>query len=250
MALAIIILLLGLVINDKLLPLILFISVIIERIYMQYIYRFIHEFNLRDITMPSIDYNLIKERHILLLLLIFGEGLVVNTDLISHTTIQFNSIMLTILFFLIVIMYFFRIYEEFTILPYNSKSLYKNHYQHMFLAYGLLILYSTLNNIINFGLDPFNRTIIILTMFSIVASHLFFNSRKIDRIVSVNEYTFRKIDNYTLLIMFLITLPEIFVHNIYIFALILGIFFSLHLVALPFRFQYVNYTLEKEVYKN
>ncbi len=231
---------------------VLLISIFVEYGYIKYRYSKLTKGNgslLHNDKMPGVDYKLLKERHLLFLILIFGEGIVSSIHAFSTEGELFISLFHMLLIFIIVILFFTRVYEEFLILEYTKEKSENFLYTHLVFSFILLILFSILGAIMSSELDIelAYRIIISIILMYISISHFFNNRKKSIGITSISQKDFKKIDQRMNILMFLIAILILFITNQTFFLLLLMLYFILHIVAMPYRYQLFKVKLYDEI---
>lgn len=208
--------------------------------------------------MPQIDFTLLKERHILFIILIFGEGLVSTINTFNNDIPIYLSSINTILLFFIVILFFTRVYEEFLLMPYNNIPNNFAMLNHLTFSFSLLFLFSVLGAITTQGTEVLliYRVIIFfflmyLTTWHIIANkydgHFLKKTNSIPHFVSISHIQFLKVDNITLYLMYLVSFVILLVQNTTLVLLLILIYFALHVLPMPYRYQMYKVKLYEEI---
>lgn len=203
-----------------------------------------HKVIVRQPFPMPVDYELLMERHLLFILLIFGEALV---SIVS--SIDFNSGTITIinaiLIFASMFLFYVRIQEETEFNNYfinNSLSMpYMGTAKYFMLL--LFILLSEVPHQIEHHSHPLPITVIFIfgIMIYIGTSHLHLNIVSLKNLEDPFDRIFHKMDIKTIILMYITaSMLLIFHHTTFQIYLITFTFFLLHTVALPFRKQLIN----------
>ncbi len=188
--------------------------------------------------MPQIDYELLKERHVLFLILVFGEGVVSSVKIFNIDITAIFSLLDMFFMFAIVVFFFFRVYEEFIIMEYNDHIKKTITFNHMTFAMVILILFSLLGAITveqNILFISYRILISLLLIYNCIW-HLVKNIKPKTRNLSKSENYFRKLDNKILIVMVFLAVSLIFITKVTTFLLVVMIYFFIHLIPIVYRY--------------
>ncbi len=205
---------------------------------------------------PFFDFDLLKERHLLFVILVWGEGLMTIINQINWENNPLYVLISTIILFLILFSFFIRAVEEFDIYNYYEKNQRFFEINNGIFPFLTLALFVSLSMVVA---EPHvhlaNRIIIIICLIYIVTSHIIFNNQikkkqqtdstlhtllfdeeSIKIVMNENYQKYLAIDLRLLYIQFVLVIVLIFVQSSLLFVLITLIFFLLHIAAVPYRY--------------
>jgi low temperature requirement protein LtrA len=217
----------------------LFASLIIELPYIIYAYRKARANNsIVSSEMPKIDTRLINERNLLIMIVIFGEGVIssVNNIKIDQSHL-FESIFFPILTFTTVFLFFIRIFEEMTINSDRAITAFTI-FGRSIVAFNTLLIYSLLNQLSKFPEDIGNglRVLLMLAFLFISLGHLANNIIELRKEKNPDLIKFYKLDNITLYLMIAIALIIPFIESAKVILVLAFIYFLVHTLAIPYRY--------------
>ncbi len=195
---------------------------------------------------PMVDYELLKERHVLFLILVWGEGIITAIGTLNFDNSVFPEIFMPISLFIIVYFFFIRAQEEYGLFEYTKDNVASFSRMHMILPLICLTLFQVLGGVANgHGHISFlSKLIIIADLMYITCWHLFSNLDMLnakDQKKMFKEYL--KFDNKLLYIQFIIIVLLYFIENNYLFILAVLVFFIFHSLALPKRYECYKKTI-------
>ncbi len=183
--------------------------------------------------------QLFMERQLLFIILIFGESLISIVSTID-STYNIQSIIYILITFAIMFMFYMRISEE---SEYNPALINRANNLNQWLAndyaiYLLFLIISIIPHVFEHnGYLPFDYLLIIIAINSyIVIEHLRLAKKNLNKIKKPIEAVYYKIDIKCLYLMAGLNILLLFFHGsqLAIFLNLLA-FYTLHIVALPFR---------------
>ncbi len=186
-----------------------------------------------------INKQLFLERQLLFIIVIFGESLVSIINSISnHFTII--SVFHIIIAFTILFLFYVRIYEE---TEHNSalSDSSTNLVMWMTFDYMIFILFLLISMLPELfeshkHIPIAHLSILISILNGIITSHYALNKTNLETITNPIDALYYKIDNKMLALMFIVVIIlSVFHNSITIIYMLLLLFFSLHVIALPFR---------------
>ncbi len=194
---------------------------------------------------PAVDYELLKERHILFLILVWGEGIITAIGTINFENGLFPEMFMPLCLFVIVYLFFIRAQEEYGILEYTDENV--NSFSRLHLTFPLvcLTLFQVLGGIVNGHehISFLSKLIIIADLMYITCWHLFSNLDLLSEMKNNQFREYLEFDNKLLYIQFVIIGLSYFIENNYLFILAVLVFFILHSLALPKRYDCYKKTI-------
>lgn len=183
--------------------------------------------------------QLFMERQLLFIILIFGESLISIVTTID-STYNPKSILYILISFAIMFMFYMRISEE---SEYNSALINRANNLNQWLAndfvlYLLFFIISIIPHVFeHYGYLPLDYLAIIVGIMAyIVIEHLRLAKKNLARVTKPVDTIFYKVDIKTLYLMAVLIFVLLLVHSSQLaIYLNLLVFFTLHIVALPFR---------------
>ncbi len=186
-----------------------------------------------------INKQLFMERQLLFIILIFGESLIgIVENLANHVSL--GSIINIVLVFAIMFLFYVRISEE---SEHNSALIQRsdNLLEWLTNSYVIYILFLTLSTTPELihehgSLPPFNLLVLIIILVYTSLEHIRLNNKNSEAITDPIENVYHKLENKMLIAMFAVTFLLIPFHaNTTVIYIILLVYFTLHVFALPFR---------------
>lgn len=199
-------------------------------------------------SMPLLDMHLLRERFLLFFIIIFGEGIITSVATLQiDSNNLIRSIGLPIIVFLTVFAFFIRIYEEFTSFNIIIQSLsLRTIFYNAISAFNILLLYTLLNTIVESHdhVDFPTQLTLFISITFITILHVIANLREINKHEKNTVlYKFYKLDLQTLLVMQVIATSVLFFNNPIIIIFSVFAFFVIHILAIPYRYQYFKKNL-------
>lgn len=183
-----------------------------------------------------INQELLIERHLLFIILVFGEGLVqaINTTNLDY---GIEGILSPILLFSIAFVFYLRVFEEFSVSDYMTNV--DGTWRYLTLNFFLLFLFTVLGTIPHIIHEhhylPFETKLLIFGLLQyVVISHTVVNIMQIHRYRCKN-YEFFVLDLITLGIMAIVAFGIFWINSVLATYLLVLIFFILHVIAVPMR---------------
>lgn len=186
-----------------------------------------------------INKQLFMERQLLFIILIFGESLIgIVENLANHVSL--GSIINIVLVFAIMFLFYVRISEE---SEHNSALIQRSDnllewLTNSYVIYILFLILSTTPELIHEhgSLPPFNLLVLIIILVYTSLEHIRLNNKNSEAITDPIENVYHKLENKMLIAMFAVTFLLIPFHgNTTVIYIILLVYFTLHVFALPFR---------------
>lgn len=182
----------------------------------------------------ELNYSLLKERHMLFIILLFGEGIISIVVSIEWNNINIVDTFFQILFaFGAVYFFFLRVYEEGIFVPYNQENILGRLVSHVVTCMNILLLYANMHAVLN-DVAHLNKSNVYLLMGSL----LYITIRHAWRDLSIRPKTaFIYADLYSFIIMFILIVSLAVAENATIVLLLLFLFFFVHSIPTVFRYQ-------------
>lgn len=217
----------------------LMVSMIVELFYTKYCYRY--DSSRKFLTkIPKVDLELIKERNLLFVILIFGEGVIssVSTKGMMESHNLVGGVIFPILIFLTVYLFFLRVYEEIiTTIKFEEYNKAKQLY-YAATSFNILLLYTLMEQIGSRKVVGWNQKILlILSLSTIIVLH--FRKNIATQIGNFNKgisSLFYYCDNWMLVLMSIVVVFILYSTQTITILILLFVYFFLHVLALPYRF--------------
>ncbi|MFV0288060.1 MAG: low temperature requirement protein A [Mycoplasmatales bacterium] len=226
-------------INYQLFYLILITSVLVE-IMGTY---FVH-YKLKKFTRPQIDIDLLQERRVLFVILIWGEALVTAGSVFPKYSSFTQAITMNLALFLIISFFFLRAVASFGD-AYNIKRMkfwLIEFTDYTFPLQSLSLFVSIAGIASTQQINELSRWIVIIDLAYINLTHYLGNLKATKQeYINANLAKFIKLDNLCLLLQGLITVILIFVTGPQIFVYLILLIFILHFLAVPIRHRQTEY---------
>ncbi len=199
-------------------------------------------------TMPM-NYNLFIERQLLFLILVFGESLVSVVHYINFHN-GFISILNVVIMFMTMFLFYVRMSEEVEHNPTlikNSNSI----FYWLRVNVAVFVLYQEISDFAaqyeELGhISERSAVIIAIVLVYIVIEHLRLNRANLIGKDNKEEKLFYKTDKKKLYLMLLIPIALVFIHtNIIVINLLLLTYFTLNVIALPYREHLISNKLDE-----
>jgi low temperature requirement protein LtrA len=203
---------------------------------------------IKSAEMPKIDDKLLNERNLLIMIIIFGEGVITSVNNIKLDSAElFQSIFFPILTFATVFLFFIRIFEEMTISG-ERKTTPFTVFTSSIIAFNTLLIYSLLNQLGKFPDYVGNglKLLLVLAFLFIALGHLISNIIELRREKNPDLIKFYKFDNVTLYFMLLFTIAIPFINNPYMLLILSFLFFLIHTFAIPYRYKAFKKIVDEE----
>ena len=191
--------------------------------------------------MPLLDVDLLNERILLFIILIFGEGVLSSFSIFSeHSTNNTEHIFLGIVVFISVFLFYLRVYEEWVMRKFISKMETAQITRIMLMAFLQLSLYSILNAILvqKGFVDISFRVVLSIVLMIISWGH---HSADIQDLKSTQtsdeEKKFARVDIATLYPMYILSILVLFISSKIVIILIVFAYFIIHIIPVPYRYK-------------
>lgn len=233
-------LLLGLL-NYKYFYLILMISIILELIST---YTMHYKVSQLELQIPMVDLDLLQERRVLFVILIWGEALVTAGSMFSNYENISQAVSMNLALFLIISFFFLRAVTAFGD-AYNIKKMkffLIELTDYIFPLLSLSLFVSVAGIAAASKINELSRWIVIFDLMYVNTSHYLGNRKDTKQGNLTKSLTeFIKLDNILLLLQAIITIILIFINSTTIFVYLILIIFILHFLAVPIRHQKTEY---------
>lgn len=192
-----------------------------------------------------VDIELLKERHMLFLILIFGEGLIgVVISINWSLTNLMSMLVLTFLAFGAIYFFFLRVFEEGAIIRYNRNNLVGRIFSHMFTCLNLLMLYANIRVVLesNHTVHKGNLILLVFSLGIIICRHLWSDVRVLLSKKSSHD-RFLFVDIASLSLMLFLTIGMLFVKDGVLLLLFIFLFFFIHSLPTIYRYDFFKMKL-------
>jgi low temperature requirement protein LtrA len=191
--------------------------------------------------MPLLDIDLLNERILLFIILIFGEGVLSSFSIFSeHSTNNTEHIFLGIVVFISVFLFYLRVYEEWVMRKFLSKMETAQITRVLLIAFLQLSLYSILNAILvqKGFVDISFRVVLSIVLMIISGGH---HSADLQDLKSTQtsdeEKKFARVDIATLYPMYILSVLVLFISSKIVIILIVFAYFIIHIIPVPYRYK-------------
>ncbi len=195
---------------------------------------------------PNIDYELLKERHVLFLILVWGEGIITAIGTINFDHSLFPEVFMPLSLFIIVYLFFIRAQEEYGLFEYDAENILSMTRLHLIFPLICLTLFQVLGGIANSHghINLVSKVIITIDLMYITCWHLFTNLDILnDNSIPVIFKEYLHFDNKLLYIQYVLIVLLYFINNSYLYIFVVLVFFILHSLALPKRYNCYKKTI-------
>lgn len=209
------------------------------------VYNFIRD---KKKSQPTVSYELLKERHILFGIIVFGEGLIsVVSGINWNNSHILEGIILIILSFSIVFFFFLRVYEEFIRIQYTKKNIVSRLFFHMIICFILMILYASMRVVITnpYHVNSENVLMIVVSLAYITLAHWRSNIMYTTNAKDTEKKFFIS-DRISLIIMTPLTFSIYFQSNGYLILFLTLLFFLIHSLPMVYRYDILKESIESE----
>lgn len=197
------------------------------------------------------DLELEKERHILFLLLVWGEGVVVIISTIGSEMNNILAIVEPIIVFLTIYLFFVRFYDEYMTLDYSQDTALVRTINHAPFGITNLILFTSLGQVVISPktFDFASAIVVFIVLFYITTWHTVINVlAQIKCNHSLRQ--FYQLDFIFLILMYLFSLVSLLTYDKpLIYLIIIFLYFLVHVLAMPLRYLESRKKIHEQVYK-
>ncbi len=212
-----------------------FIISLIAALIVEFVVILIRNVDMVDIAYPFFNYELLKERQILFLIIIWGEGIVLITNSIANSIVS-NRVSEGVILFVILFIYFIRTIEEYELTKINEKNINFYAISHFILVFSNLVLFISLGEVAVISeIGIMNKMMVLVPLGVITIWHIINNRMTF---VSSIEYMekYKRIDNICLSLQFILIIILFFIDENLIFLSVVLIYFILLIIATPYRY--------------
>lgn len=229
-------------INYRLFTLMLIVILILEISSTISIYKKLN--NDPKLTPPLVDTKLMQERRVLFVILVWGEALVTAGSVFSEYSSFSTALFMSLAMFLIIGFFFIRAVMSFgdTYIEEGMSPGYLNFTDYTFPLVSLSLFVSIAGIASAEHVNELSKWIVIFDLAYINGSHFLANLGGIKaNNLDYNLAEFVKLDNFFLIIQFIITFILIFTKSSDTFVYLILFIFILHAIAIPIRYSKTEY---------